>query len=182
MLRQRQERGRTAVVGDELLDRDAPCERDRVLETEPADVSADTIKVTARHVGRTDQVEVRASIRLAVFGEPRYDVVDRLVRKDLAHGKDRGALVGKLARHLRVGGTVKVIPRNERRDDRCVAETSLFELLPVVLAVGDTELGSRRELTKLLTANFAVAHEVVVQPFEVPRRSDVVIDDRLPDG
>ena len=62
VLGQRQERGRTAVIRDELLDRDAAGEGDRALETEPANVAADAIEVAAGHRGRTDQVKMRRPI------------------------------------------------------------------------------------------------------------------------
>ena len=144
VLGQRQERGRTAVIRDELLDRDAAGEGDRALETEPANVAADAIEVAAGHRGRTDEIKMRRAIGLPIFGERGDDVVDRLMRKDLPHGEDRGPLVGELARDGSVGRPIEVIPGDERRHDGSVRQACLFELLPVVLAVGDSELNRFR--------------------------------------
>ncbi len=59
VLRQRQERGRAAVVRDELLDGDAPGQRDRVLDTQPADLAADAIEIAPGHRGGPDEVQTR---------------------------------------------------------------------------------------------------------------------------
>src|SRR2546428_2459747 len=82
VLREGEERRRAAVIGDELLGGDAPGERHGTVETELADVAADTVEVTRGHAGRPDQVEVRGAIRLAVAGERRNDIVDRFVGED----------------------------------------------------------------------------------------------------
>ena len=162
MLGQRQERGRAAVIRDELLDGDAAGEGDRILETEPPDVAADAIEITRGHRRRTDEVEVCGAIGLAIFRERRDHIGHRLVRQDLPHREDRGALVGERARDFGVWRAVEVLPVHERRDDRGVREPGGFELLAVVLAVGDPELGRLGELLQLLAPELREGFQIVV--------------------
>src|SRR5439155_442923 len=152
VLRESQERRRAAVVRDELLDGDAAGERDRIFESEPPDVAADPVEVAPGHRRRTDEVEAGGPIGLAVFRERGHDVVDGLVRKDLAHRQDRGPLVRELAGNLRVRRPIEILPVHKRRNDRGVREPSGLELLAVVLAVRDAELRGLRELFQLLEA------------------------------
>ena len=180
VLGEREERRGAAVVRDELLDRDAAGEGDRVVETEPTNVAAHAVEIAPRHRGRPDQVQVRGAIGLAVFRERRDDVVDGLMREDLPHGEDRGALVGEHARDLGIGRPVEVLPVDERRNDRGVREPGCLELLAVVFAVGDPELGGPRELLELLAPELRECLQIVVKAGEIVTRRDVVVDDRLP--
>src|SRR5256885_6255136 len=150
VLRESQERRRAAVVRDELLDGDAAGERDRIFESEPADIAADPVEVAPGHRRRTDEVEPRGPIGLAIFRERGYDVVDGLVGKDLTHCQDRGSLVRKLASDLRVRRPIEILPVHKRRNDRGVCEPGGLELLAVVLAVRDAELRGLREQLKEL--------------------------------
>ena len=101
-------------------------------------------------------------IGLSIFGEGRHDIVHGLVREDLAHREDRGALVGERAGDLRIRRAVEVLPVHERRDDRGVREPGGFELLAVVLAVGDPELGRLGELLQLLAPELREGFQIVV--------------------
>src|SRR5947208_3111584 len=182
VLGKREERGRNAVIRDELLDRDGAREGDRVLETEPANVATDAIEVAAGHRGRTDEIKMGRPIGLSIFGEGRDDIVHGLVREDLAHREDRGALVGERAGDLRIRRTVEVLPVHECWDDSRIRKAGGLELLAVVLAVSDAELGGLSELLQLLAPQLRKRLQVVVETREIVTGRDVVVDDRLSRG
>src|SRR5947209_2449731 len=83
-------------------EREAPGERDRVVEAGARHLLPQAREILAGHRGRADEVEARGAVGLAVLRERRDDVVDRLLREDLAHGEDGRALVLQAARDLSI--------------------------------------------------------------------------------
>ena len=179
VLREREQRGRAAVVGDERLDRHAASERDRVAQPETLDVGAQAPDVVRRHRRGSDEVEARAAVALAVARECRDDVVDTLVRQELADRNDRGPLLGERLHHRCVGLDVERRPVDDDRNDRRAGVSELLELAAVEFAVGDAELGLRREILELAPPDLGVLLGGGVDATEVARRRDVVVDDGL---
>src|SRR2546425_662214 len=153
---ERDERGRAAVVGDELLDGHASGEGDRVVESRARYLLTQPCEVLAGHGGRADEVEARGAVGLAVFRERRDDVVDRLLREDLPNGEDGRALILQAARDLGIRRDVELLPVDRDRDDRGVRAASLLELAAVVLAVFESELRAARAPPELLPAELRV--------------------------
>src|SRR5204862_4907995 len=117
--------------------------------------------------------EARATVRVAIFGERRDDIVDRLLRQDLADREDRRPLVAKRARDVGIGRDIELLPVDRDRHHRRVRAARGLELAAVVLAVGEPELGSLRELDELLAAVLGVPARWLFQYFEVLRRCEV---------
>src|SRR5439155_720868 len=116
---EREERGRAAVVGNQLLDGHAAREGHGIVEAELRDLLLEPREVLAGHGGRSDEVEPRTLIRRAVRGEGSDDVVDRLLREDLPDREDRRALVSERARDLGIRHDValEVLPVANQRAD-----------------------------------------------------------------
>jgi len=179
VVREREERGRAAVEGDELLDVHAAGEGHVVAEAGLVDLRVELVEVRRGHRRRPDEVEARGAIAPAVCREGGDDVVDGLLREDLADDEDRRALVGELARDRRVRCDVELLPVVEDRDN-CSGRTSgSLKLHSVEFGICESELSDLRELLQLLAAEIAVLPRMLVQPGEVMTRRDVVVHDRL---
>ena len=179
---QRDERRRTAVVGDERGHRHRAGQRHDAVQPVPPDRLADRREVGLGHGVRADEPEARSRIALAVPGERGHHLVHRLLRQDLAYGEDVRPLVRQHPQDIRIGLDVERGPVDDDRHDGRLGEAEPDELLAVVMAVGDAELGDLRELRELLTADLRVSPGMLIEAGEVGRRGDVVIDDRLPVG
>ena len=105
------------------------------------------------------------------------DIVNPLVGDDATHEQDIRTFVGEIADQRVVGGLVEVGEAWYDREHARAREAELLQFLAVELGIAQGQVAAVDIRAQLSSAAVALPHEILVDPDEVLRRRNVVIDE-----